>query len=45
MANALDFAGYDSRFEFGTGGHTLRHGGAIFADSLRWLGRGGTAWG
>ena len=39
MANALDFAGYDVRFEFGTGGHTLRHGGAIFADSLRWLWR------
>ena len=39
MANALDFAGYDCRFEFGTGGHTLRHGGAIFADSVRWLWR------
>lgn len=39
MANALEFAGYDVRFEFGTGGHTLRHGGAIFADSLRWLWR------
>ncbi len=37
MANALAFAGYDTRFEFGTGGHTLRHGGAIFADSVRWL--------
>jgi len=37
MANALAFAGYDVRFEFGTGGHTLRHGGAIFADSVRWL--------
>ena len=37
MANALEFAGYDVRFEFGTGGHTLRHGGAIFAESLRWL--------
>ena len=39
MAAALDFAGYDYRFEFGTGGHSLRHGGAIFADSLRWLWR------
>jgi enterochelin esterase-like enzyme len=39
MANALEFAGYDVRFEFGSGGHTLRHGGAIFADSLRWLRR------
>ena len=24
---------------FGEGGHSLRHGGAIFADSLRWLSR------
>lgn len=37
MADALDYAGYDYRFEFGTGGHTLAHGGALFADSLRWL--------
>ena len=39
MANALEFAGCDVRLEFGVGGHTLRHGGAIFADSLRWLWR------
>lgn len=39
MANALEYAGYDYRFEFGTGGHSLRHGGAMFADSLRWLWR------
>jgi hypothetical protein len=39
MANALSFAGYDYRFEFGTGGHSLRHAGAIFAESLRWLWR------
>ena len=39
MASALAFAGYDHRFEFGVGGHSLRHGGAIFADSLRWLWR------
>jgi enterochelin esterase-like enzyme len=37
MASALDFAGYDYRFLFGEGGHSLRHGGATFADSLRWL--------
>ena len=37
MANALAYAGYDYRFEFGDGGHSLRHGGALFADSLRWL--------
>ena len=39
MAAALDFAGYDYRFEFGEGGHNLRHGGALFADTLRWLWR------
>ena len=39
MANALQYAGYDHRFVFGTGGHSLRHGGALFADSLRWLWR------
>lgn len=37
MAAALDFAGYEHRFVFGEGGHSLRHGGAIFAESLRWL--------
>ncbi|MCR9259494.1 MAG: alpha/beta hydrolase-fold protein [Pseudomonadaceae bacterium] len=39
MAKALAYAGYDFRFEFGAGGHTLRHGGALFADTLRWLWR------
>lgn len=39
MASALQFASYDYKFEFGTGGHNLCHGGAIFADSLRWLWR------
>ena len=37
MASALKYAGYEYRFVFGEGGHSLRHGGAIFADSLRWL--------
>ena len=37
VAAALDFAGYDFRFEFGSGGHNLRHGGSLFADTLRWL--------
>ncbi len=37
MASALDYAGYKHRFEFGVGGHSLNHGGAIFADSIRWL--------
>lgn len=40
MAGALDYAGYDYRFEFGHGGHSLNHGGSIFADSLRWLAAG-----
>ncbi len=37
MTEALAYAGYDYRFEFGTGGHNRRHGGALFAESLRWL--------
>jgi enterochelin esterase-like enzyme len=37
IASALDYAGYDYRFEFGRGGHSLNHGGALFAQSLRWL--------
>ncbi|MDG1135083.1 MAG: alpha/beta hydrolase-fold protein [Pseudomonadales bacterium] len=37
IASALEFAGYEYRFEFGTGGHNLRHGGALFAETLRWL--------
>lgn len=37
MASAFEYAGYDYRFEFGEGGHSLNHGGALFADSLRWL--------
>lgn len=39
MASALAFAGYDFRFEFGTGAHNGRHGGALLPDSLRWLWR------
>ncbi len=39
MASALEWAGYDYRFEYGTGGHNLHHGGAIFADTLRWVWR------
>lgn len=39
MASAFDYAGWDYRFEFGTGGHNLAHGGALFAESLRWLWR------
>lgn len=39
MASSLMYARYDYRFEMGTGGHTLQHGGAIFPDTLRWLWR------
>jgi enterochelin esterase family protein len=34
---ALRYAGYEHRLEAGTGGHSLAHGGAILAESLRWL--------
>lgn len=39
MAAALDYAGYDYRFEMGEGGHSLFHGGALFAETVRWLWR------
>lgn len=39
MAAAFKFAGYDYRFEYGTGGHDLKHGAAILPESLRWLWR------
>jgi enterochelin esterase-like enzyme len=39
MAAALKYAGYDYKFVFGDGGHSGKHGGAIFPDTLRWLWR------
>lgn len=39
MAAALKFAGYDHQFVFGDGGHSGKHGGSIFPDTLRWLWR------
>ena len=39
MESALMFARYDYRFEMGTGGHDLAHGGAIFPETLRWIWR------
>ena len=39
MAAAFKFAGYDYKLEFGTGGHSGKHGGAILPDALRWLWR------
>ena len=39
MDSALMFARYDYKFEMGNGGHSLRHGGAIFPKTLRWIWR------
>jgi len=39
MESALMFARYDYRFEMGSGGHDLQHGGAIFPDTMRWIWR------
>lgn len=39
MAAALAYREYDYQFVFGEGGHSLKHGGAIFPDTLRWLWR------
>jgi enterochelin esterase family protein len=39
IAAALKYAGYDHKAEWGDGGHTTRHGGAIFPDTMRWLWR------
>jgi len=39
MAAALKYSGYDYKFVYGDGGHTGKHGGSIFPDTLRWLWR------
>jgi enterochelin esterase-like enzyme len=39
MAAALKYGGYDYKFEYGTGGHNGKHGGAILPESLKWLWR------
>jgi enterochelin esterase-like enzyme len=39
MAASLKFAGYDYRFEYGSGAHNGIHGGTILPESLRWLWR------
>lgn len=41
MAKALEFAKYDYKFVYGDGGHNMKHGGAIFPDTMRWLWRDG----
>jgi enterochelin esterase family protein len=45
MAAALAYKGYDHQFVFGEGGHTLKHGGAIFPETMRWLWRDNPAGG
>lgn len=39
MAAALEYRGYDYRFEVGEGGHSLKHGAAALPDTFRWLWR------
>lgn len=39
MAAALKFAKYDYQFVYGDGGHTHKHGGSVFPDTMRWLWR------
>ncbi len=34
---ALRYRRYDSMYVFGTGGHSLRHGGAVLPETLRWI--------
>ncbi|HWE96401.1 MAG TPA: SMP-30/gluconolactonase/LRE family protein [Tepidisphaeraceae bacterium] len=40
MAAALEFAGYDVRFEKGTTSHDSRQSGPLFPEALKWLWRG-----
>lgn len=39
MAAALSYRGYDHRLVTGEGGHSLKHGGALLPETLRWLWR------
>jgi enterochelin esterase family protein len=39
MASALAYAGYEHEFVAGQGGHSIKHGGALLPDALRWLWR------
>jgi enterochelin esterase-like enzyme len=39
MAAALKFAGYDHLYVLGEDGHSGKHGGAMFPETLRWLWR------
>lgn len=37
LAAALSYRGYEHQLVVGEGGHSLRHGGALLAEALRWL--------
>ena len=39
MFQALEYVGYDVKFELGEGGHDMGQGAAILPDALRWLWR------
>ncbi len=39
MAKALDYKGYDFKFEYGGGAHNGNHGGAVLPDAMRWIWR------
>ncbi len=39
MFEALQFAGYDAKLEYGDNAHSMSHGAAIMPDALRWLWR------
>lgn len=39
LAAALAYRNYDYQFVCGEGGHTLKHGAAIFPETMRWLWR------
>jgi enterochelin esterase family protein len=37
VASALAYRGYEHQLVIGEGGHSLKHGGAIFHETLKWL--------
>ncbi len=37
MAAALEYRGYSHQLVVGEGGHSLKHGGSLLPDTLRWL--------
>jgi hypothetical protein len=37
LERSLRYRRYDTLFEFGNGGHSLRHAGAVFPETLRWI--------